>query len=279
MWIMRSKLLLSIICSLLLGNAVAQSLEQTEAIADRFMQQGEYYAAAKYYSRVFFFAPKPELHRLYAKLGDAYFGKREFDRAYAHYDNAQKLEKNDTLKSEWFLRKVSALVMQQKFKLALLEILNYRGRFTPLQKKKAEFLKATVYFGQEKFDLAKEHFKSVVPQDTLLHKSIDSLFMKKNIYRPDPKTAMWLSVVMPGLGQLYAGDVKNAVNSFLLNGTLFYLFVRDAYRFTFFESFIVFYPWIQRYYQGGFERAERIARKKQKEKRAGVYRKLYKMLL
>jgi tetratricopeptide (TPR) repeat protein len=251
----------------------------TEQIADRFMQQGDYYAAAKFYSRVYFFSGKSELGRISGKLGQAYFAKGDFERAYNHLEQAQKLEQNDSLKTEWFLQKTAALALQHKYKLALLEMLNYRGKFTGEQKRKLHFIKGTVYFGEEKFEKAKESFKSAIDKkDTIALKRLDELFAKKNIMRPNPKTAKWLSIFMPGSGQIYAGDLKNGINSLVLNGSLFYLFVRDAARFSFWESFIVFYPWIQRYYQGGYERAERIAVERRKQKRARIYRNVHELI-
>ncbi len=276
----RSSLLLGLVFSLCLGLRLqGQTLAQTEAIADKFMEDGNFYAAAKFYSRVYFFSDKSSLGRINGKLGKAYFGKRDFKRAYQHFDNAQKLEQNDTVRAEWFLRKTAALILQQKFKLALLEMLNYHGPLTEDQQKKYFFLKGTIYFGEEKFDLAKQNFiKALSNKDSASVARIDSLFQRKNILRPNPKTAKWLSIIMPGLGQMYAGDVKNGLNSFALNISLFYLFARDAIKFSFFESFIVFYPWIQRYYQGGFERAEKIARKKLRQKRAKVYREIHQFI-
>ena len=273
--------LLSLVCSLWMipASLSGQDIAMTERIADNFMREGYYYTAAKYYSRVYFFSPKEDLGKISGKLGKAYFAKGDFQRAYKHLEQAQKLERNDSLKTEWFLQKTAALALQHKYKLALLEILNYRGKFTATQKRKLHFIKGTVYFGEEKFDRAKADFQLALKKnDSIALKQLDKLFSKKNIMRPNPKVAMWLSIITPGLGQVYAGDIKNGINSFLLNGTLFYLFVRDAMHFTFFESFIVFYPWIQRYYQGGFERAEKIAEERRKQKRAHTYQNIHELI-
>ncbi len=278
---MKSSRLLSLIISLFgLAAVWSQTLEQTEQVADKFMEQGDYYSAAKFYSRVYFFADKSQLGRINGKLGMAYFGKGDFKRAYNHFDVAQKLESDDSTKTEWFLRKTSALILRHQYKLALLGILNYRGKFTSRQQKNLIFLKGTVYFAEEKYDEAKKTFVQIIdPGDSLALARLDSLFTKKNLMRPNPVTAKWLSIFIPGLGQIYAGDIKNGINSFALNATLFYLFARDAVRFSFTESFFVFYPWIQRYYQGGYERAQRIAKKKRRQKRAQVYHGVHEILM
>ncbi|NJK95024.1 MAG: hypothetical protein HC905_09040 [Bacteroidales bacterium] len=46
------------------------------------------------------------------------------------------------------------------------------------------------------------------------------------LYRPNPRTASILSLCFPGLGQFYAGDIKNGINSLLLTTALVSLGVK-----------------------------------------------------
>jgi tetratricopeptide (TPR) repeat protein len=256
----------------------AQTLRQTEQAADSFLVQGNFYSAAKYYERVYFFSDKKKLARINAKLGEAHFGKGDFERAYRYFDAAQKLEHVDSLKSEWFLRKTASLIMQRKFKLAKLGILNYRGKMTPFQLKTLNFLKGTIYYGEEDFQKAKTYFSLCLQGDSIRANRLENILSKKNIMRPNPRTAYYLSMAMPGLGQIYAGDIKNGINSFLLNGTLIYLFGRDALRYGFWNSFVAFFPWIQRYYMGGYQRAEKIAVEQRRRKRARAYKQIHHLI-
>lgn len=78
--------------------------------------------------------------------------------------------------------------------------------------------------------------------------------------------AKWLSSLMPGLGQLYAGDYVNAVKSFLLNGFNFYIMGNFLYNKNY-ENALIYFLFIgERYYSGGRFRAG-LAVKTAQEKR------------
>ncbi len=272
---MKLKRFFNIIFSLAFLTAGAQNVTQTVQIADRFMETGRFSSAAKYYQRAYFFADKKDIPLIRGKMADAFFMKHDFQRAAKYYDQAVKFETDDTLRSEWFLKKISAEIMQKKFNLALLETLNYRGKFTPRQEKNKNFLLGTAYYGLEKFDAAKQKFLSALPENDSLHRAaLNALFSPKNLNRPRPEIARWMSIFVPGLGQAYAGDWKNAANSFFLNGLLVWLMLRDMANVGFINAFVGVFPWLQRYYVGGYERAENIARQKRLEKRAKTFRKI-----
>ncbi len=276
---MKSGLFLSIIYSLLSLTLQAQDVAGTERLADTFMRHGQYETAFKYYQRAFFFASKTKAPELYGKMGESSLmaGKYDFARQYFH--KAQLIEQNDSLRAEWFLKKVTAVVLQKRFKLALLEMLNYRGPLLPHQRVYAEYLKGLSYFGMEKFDLAHRHFEAALPPgDSLARQRLNLLFRRKNLMRPNPTAAKWMSMFVPGAGQIYAGDWKNGLNSFFLNGLLAYLILRDAYTYSFWDSFAGIFPWLQRYYTGGYQRAEKIAEQRRREKRARIFRQTYDLI-
>ena len=101
---------------------------------------------------------------------------------------------------------------------------------------------------------------------------IDSLFVVlESIKGPKPKKARILSTFLPGLGQLYAGDIKNGINSFVLTGVLFVLGINTAINLTLLDALMTVAPWFQRYYMGGYNRAENIAAEKFKEKQNRVF--------
>lgn len=276
---MRSKRLWSIIFSLLAAGLWSQTVDETVAIGDRFMQMHNYRSAYKYYLRAAFFAPAGQVGTLYGKLGDASLGAGLYREAVEHYNRAASIEKDDSLRTEWQLKKVTALALDKRYKLALLELLNYSGPFTPGQLKARAYLKGLAYYGLEEFDRAREALlQTLPPSDTLRRHQLETLFTKKNLYRPNPVTAMWLSRFVPGLGQLYAGDWKNAADSFILNGLLGYLLLRDAYRYSLIDSFMGIFPWLERYYTGGYNNARKIALQKRREKRGRIFRKAYQII-
>ncbi len=257
----------------------AQTVDQTVAIADTFMHSGRFGSAAKYYQRAYFFASKEQVPEIRGKMADAFFMSGDYASAEKYYHQAQNFETVDTLKTEWFLKKISAIILQKKFKLAQLSILNYRGNYTPRQMKNRYFLLGTIYFGQEKFDQAKKWFARALPgNDSVKHARLELLFRKRNLMRPNPQWAYWMSIFVPGSGQIYAGDWKNGLNSFALNGFLIYLFLLDMQAYSFWDSFFAIYPWVQRYWMGGYQRAKRIAREKRAQNRARTFRRVKQLI-
>ena len=83
-----------------------------------------------------------------------------------------------------------------------------------------------------------------------------------------------MSMIVPGLGQLYVGDVKNGLKSFVLSVGLFSLGLRSALINNPLDAAISTLPWFQRYYQGGFKKAELIAIARIQEKRYKIYNQL-----
>ncbi len=277
---MKSKRFLSTVFSVLWAGIIfSQTLNQTIAIADSMMQRGQYASAGKYYLRAYFFSDNRNFPVLSGKLGDAYFMSGKYTGAYDFYSQARKFEKNDSLKAGWFLKELSSLMMQKRFRLVLLEAANFTGKLTPSQQKELAFLKGTAYFGLQKYKPAEKAFTAALASgDSVSAAQIKKLLRSKRLHRPNPNTAYWLSIFVPGAGQIYAGDWKNGINSFVLNMTLAYFTVKVAYEYSLIDAFASVAPWLQRYYMGGYQRARRIARVKRDKNRNAIYREIYRQI-
>ena len=277
---MKSKLFWNIIISWgLISLLQAQTLEQTVSIADKMMENGQYASALKYYQRAQFFGTRDTYHLINGKLGDAYFFNSQFDKAYQMYTTAYGLETDDSLKTEWFLKKVSSLLMQKKFKLALLELYNFNGKTFGQQQRNLFLLKATAYYGMHDFQHAEKNFLALLPaSDSLKREQIHQWLTSPKLNRPHPETAFWLSIFIPGAGQIYAGDWKNGINSFVLNATLAYFFLKVSFEYTLVDAMASILPWFQRYYMGGYQRAKQTAERKRQQNRSEIYRKVFQTL-
>ncbi len=85
----------------------------------------------------------------------------------------------------------------------------------------------------------------------------------ERVAKKNPKTARVLSMILPGAGQFYAGDIKNGLNSLLLNALLGFWFVTTGLAYTFVDAAATVTPWLFRYYGGGIRRAGEIVEKKE----------------
>jgi hypothetical protein len=104
------------------------------------------------------------------------------------------------------------------------------------------------------------------------------LFSKKNLLSPSPKRARIMSMILPGLGQTYSGDLKSGLNSLLLTSGLIALGINISIRYRLVDAVFSILPWYQRYYTGGYGKAEEIAIRKRQKKRNEVYTKVLKLI-
>jgi len=74
-----------------------------------------------------------------------------------------------------------------------------------------------------------------------------------------PFLARWLSGIIPGLGQIYAGNIAGGLNSALINGVLGYLTISPLIKGYITESAFVFVMGWSRYYFGGMTNAQKDA--------------------
>ena len=73
---------------------------------------------------------------------------------------------------------------------------------------------------------------------------------------------------LPGLGQFYAGDIKNGINSLVINALFVGLFTYSFVTISPIDAYFSVLPWFQRYYKGGYTKAGIIAEQKVKKRRA-----------
>jgi TM2 domain-containing membrane protein YozV len=138
------------------------------------------------------------------------------------------------------------------------------------------FLLGITWFNELDFEASRMSFKEALQADDIAEKNaVDSLFYAlSKIKHPNPKTAKTLSIFFPGAGQFYAGDIKNGINSLLLTGAFLALGISTAIRYSLVDAFGSVLPWFQRYYMGGYNRAERIAEERLREKQNKIFKGL-----
>nr|MBC8555805.1 hypothetical protein [Candidatus Brocadiales bacterium] len=89
-----------------------------------------------------------------------------------------------------------------------------------------------------------------------------------------PEIASWISTFRPGAGQVYAGDIKDGVNAFLLNAAFFYTgwsFIANGAWYELVTTAMIG----QRYYLGNRYRARLIAEKNNKSQQEIFQRTMF----
>ena len=90
-----------------------------------------------------------------------------------------------------------------------------------------------------------------------IHKKLEELITKPG--NKSVSMAKWLSIFIPGAGQIYSGNILSGINAFALNSLnsyfLWYTFDKKNYR----DSILIFSLIWLRYYEGNISKAESYA--------------------
>ena len=251
----------------------AQSAEQCLAWARQQQQAGNYETALRACQRVLFFQQGRPQAQLYKQMAECYRQLGLHTEAAASYDLAYDLAATGSEKQEMIFGKAEALLLQGNYQLAMAELLNLPDSLPQEQHEARAFYLGIAHFGLNRFPEAEVQFRQVVAkgapawQDTLHGHFVRN----RKRTRLSPNLARALSVVVPGAGQFYAGDVKNGLNSLVLTSGLAVVLVHTAAVYSVPVAVASVFPWMLRYYRGGFGRAKAIAERRRNARKAETY--------
>ncbi len=169
------------------------------------------------------------------------------------------------------------MLLQEKYQYALAELYSLADSMPSIYfNRKKNFYLGIAYFGNNEFSLSEKSFLGALPNNSITEaEQIKDLFIKnKKVSRVKPKTARILSMCLPGLGQFYAGDIKNGINSLVINALFVGLFTYSFVTISPIDAYFSVLPWFQRYYKGGYTKAGIIAEQKVKKRRVKVYNEI-----
>ena len=274
---MRFSILFSIVFSIIQTfTGQAQDLQKTIELGDRYFVSGQISEALYTYQRAVFFSPSGAEADLLLKIADCFEITGDFDRSVEYFDHSYFSESSDSLRTEILFRKANSFIKTKNYHFALIELLGINaseGSFT--DRRKFLYL-ASSYFGLEDFSKSEFYFLKALPGNKPeAYSEIRKIFNKKaNFTRPNPSLALWLSVFLPGSGQLYSGDWIAGLNSLLLTGSLVGLTFYLTSLYHPIDAILTALPWFQRYYQGGFDQAEQIAELRRERNRNLTFQEL-----
>ena len=237
----------------------SQTAEQALDLANNAFQIGDYYSAKSAYTRAAYFTKDSQVKKhCYAQLAQIALQDQNIDGAVNRLRDAAFEETNQSEKNRINLQRVKLIVLKEDFKNANFEFLQLN-----IDSNSAEFIDYTLLHGMislglEDYESAKSSFAYLAQTDaekeeiSMLIDNMQKKFKK-------PFRARFLSTLLPGLGQIYVGDVKNALNSFILVAGLSVLLYTTAVSYGFWQAMFAVAPWIQRYYFGGGVNASRLA--------------------
>lgn len=243
---------------LLFCNASANAEECPLTLAGHFAKFGNYEAAITEYKRFLFFHPDDiQTATVYHKIGYAYREQGLWQEAILAMRNAVLHADNKDIKSEYQMNLAVLLLASQNYDLARLELIKVSLRH-PSGKlyQRALFLQAVAFIYKFRWEEAQE----ILSNETLLtyatDETLDTLFnIAINQKKKSTQFAKVLSAILPGTGQIYAGNWRGGLNAFLLNGALGFVAVDGILDQNFLDAFMWTYYIFLRYYRGNVSRA------------------------
>ncbi len=261
----------TLIISLFLSSAAqSQSIDGTLEFANSQYSKGNYEQAISAYRRVLFFDSTGQFSdRSYYRLAQCYLAASSLKKSVYYYDLAYAATNSDSIKQSVVFDKAHLYILAGQPNYALMELASLGNVLPPSYEQQRSFYSGLIYFMNEKFDKSYKSFSNALDSNSF-HKHIvlDSLFQElEDVNRLNPKLARYLSLGLPGLGQLYAGYPVEAANSFLISAAFWGLYFYTLQQYTLLDALLSVYPWFQRYYIGGHFRAGDLTEKKKLNRR------------
>lgn len=252
-----------------------QSFPETLKYADEQYVSGDLDNASKAYQRALFFSEGEENLHIFRQLANIAFLKKDYNTAREYFGLAINQAGNDSLKTALLFEKATCYILGRDYQFALIDLLSVNPEDEHTGKR-LDFYMGLCYFGMEDFDNAKSHFRLCT--DSADSVKFEALFSHKRLWSPSPKKARIFSTIIPGSGQVYAGDIKAGMNSLLLTAGLVALGINISVKYKLIDAIATVLPWYQRYYMGGVGKAEEIAINKRRSKRNDSYVAVIKLI-
>jgi len=272
---MRQGYLLIILISWGLNTLIAQNVASTLAYANEQFELENYQNSALAFERAIFFSKDQLEASVYSGLADAHRLNNNLERAIKFYDIAQFVATTNAAKDEIIFRKVFSYLQLTQYDQALIALFDLNDVANPTTQFRKQYLKGVIFYLKEDYDQALSIFENYLSADEKERLAFSEV--KRKLIKAEkikPKLAMWLSVFIPGSGQMLYGNFKDGINSMILSAAIITLYFNYVTDFTLIEGYLVVLPWFMRYYRGGYQNAKAHALEKQALIRSEVYQSL-----
>lgn len=268
---MMRKTAIIIIFSFIANVVSAQSIGKTWKFANQQFELGNYRQALAEYQRVAFFDTNGKYTKVYHKIGQSFYAVGDYNRAVQNFDIAMRITQNDSLKTELIFKKVNCLFKQSSYLFALNELLVISDLNNSYLKNKLNLYLGIGYFGIGNYEESQKYFSKTITVKTLseLHDIFEDFKKFRKRYRPSKVQTM--SMILPGLGQIYTGNIVSGINSIVLIGGIAVITVYIWQVYSFLDAALSMGSWYYRYFSGGYRNAEIYAIEKIRHEKEEVY--------
>jgi len=224
------------------------------SLGSHFFKLGNFDAAITEYRRFLYFHPAdPRTAETYRNIGIAFREQGHWREAVAAMHAAWQQASNSEEKSKYQLELAVIFIAAQDYDLGRLELIKARRRnpSAPVHRR-VQFLEsiALIYqFRWAEAGVVLRNYTTDEKLDTLLENAV-------NAPQKSARLAKVLSAILPGAGQVYAGNWRSGLNALTLNGALGYLTVDAVLDRHYVDAALWGVAIFSRYYRGNIFRAE-----------------------
>ncbi|MFH1319814.1 MAG: hypothetical protein ABII90_04065 [Bacteroidota bacterium] len=198
----------------LLSIAKAQDIHQMKKFSEEQFNKGNYQLALKEYQRILLFDNEKEYNELYSKIASIHYLVSDFDLAFKYYDFAMRVENNDSLRFELALKKTLCNFNQDNYFSALTELFDLPDPHNEYLQKRKNLYMGICYFGLNDYENSREFLAALLDSASIT--KINDLFLDFDRFNRKfrPRKVELMSMFLPGLGQIYTGELLSGLNSF-----------------------------------------------------------------
>ena len=242
---------------LILCGFTASADETPLSLGAHFFSLGNYDAAITEYKRFVFFHPDDaRAGEAYHNIGLAYREQQMWGEAVAAMRIAIQHTADKTTKTERQLALAVTLIASKNYDMGVLELIKVTLRNpSEAQYRRAMFLQGVAHLYQFRWKEARAALKNYT-DDAALDTHLEAALKAP---RKSMRFAKFLSIILPGAGQVYAGNWRDGLNAFVLNGALGFATVDAALDGHYMDAVLWATALFLRYYQGNYYRAEEAA--------------------
>lgn len=177
-----------------------------------------------------------------------------------------------------YLQRIRCLLAEQRYTDAYEELLYLQDlpEADTTAARERIWLEATALFGLQEYEGAFGMYETLL-DDRLAEEKKALRDVRRKLNRANRKSetlAFYMSTILPGTGQLYAHDYRNAINSLLLSGGFMVLGIHTGIQYGVLHSLLVVLPWWGRYHIGGMQRASESVRNYKHRRKYEAYREI-----
>ncbi len=267
------KIILVYLISLLSTSIVGQEIASVVARADSFFDSGNYENALLEYQRAIFFSDESTESSNYRKTAQCYYFLNDYQRAKDFFSKAIKCCVDDSLKNKILFQSVTCDFESHNFYNALNELNALSDPIDQSLNREKMFYLGISYWGLNKYDMAFESFINSL-QESEFEKRQQLIILKnesRNLIRPGFSILPLMSILIPGSGQILAGEIKEGIISTLLCGGIATVGIKSVYTFNNGVAILYMWPWFLRYYIGGVRQTQTLVQQNRAVKRDEVF--------